>query len=136
MPKVPQSETQVNYLACQFQDIGEECCEILSKFSVDFRPSPSRENGHKKCSHKFLHSSGPQIPQGLNQNSFIATCWELAGPNKQAANNFAILLLHQERQGVPAREGSRLVAFPRPSRAQSEKATSRDPLSSRDPLPL
>ena len=32
--------------------------------------------------------------------------------------------------------GTRLVVFPRPNRSQCEKATSRDPLSSRDPLPL
>ena len=32
--------------------------------------------------------------------------------------------------------GTRLVVFPRPNRSQFEKATSRDPLSSRDPLPL
>ena len=32
--------------------------------------------------------------------------------------------------------GTRLVVFPRPNRPQFEKATSRDPLSSRDPLPL
>ena len=31
---------------------------------------------------------------------------------------------------------TRLVVFPRPSRSQFEKATSRDPLSSRDPLPF
>ena len=32
--------------------------------------------------------------------------------------------------------GTQLVVFPRPNRPQLKKATSRDPLSSRDPLPL
>ena len=50
--------------------------------------------------------------------------------NGQYADTF------QERQEVPAREGSRLVVLPRPHSPQSEKATSRDPLSSWDPLPL
>ena len=42
----------------------------------------------------------------------------------------------QERQGAPARWGTRLVVFLRPNRLQFEKATSRDALSSRDPLPF
>ena len=42
----------------------------------------------------------------------------------------------QERQGVPAREGTRLVVFPHPNGPQIEKATSRDPLSSGTPCPL
>ena len=32
--------------------------------------------------------------------------------------------------------GTRVVVFPRPNRPEFEKAMSRDPLSSRDPLPL
>ena len=37
----------------------------------------------------------------------------------------------QEKQGVPAREGSGLVVLPRPNCLQSEKATSQDLLSKR-----
>ena len=33
----------------------------------------------QKISRKFLHASGPRIPQGLNQNSFTALLWELGG---------------------------------------------------------
>ena len=41
-----------------------------------------------------------------------------------------------EASGPGSLDGTRLVAFPRPNRPQFEKATSRDHLSSRDPLPL
>ena len=45
----------------------------------------------------------------------------------------------QERQGVPARWGDPARGtrkFPRPNRPRFRKATSRDPLLRRDPLPL
>ena len=41
-----------------------------------------------------------------------------------------------EARGPRLVGGTRLVVFPRPNRPQFERATSRDPLSSRDPLPL
>ena len=49
MPIVPQSEIQVKFLEALFKDADEKRGEILAKMSVDFRPSISREIGHKKC---------------------------------------------------------------------------------------
>ena len=50
MPIVPQSEIQVKILEEIFKETDEKRGEILAKFSppVDFRPSISREIGHKK----------------------------------------------------------------------------------------
>ena len=48
MPIVPQSEIQVNFSEEIFKETHEKRGEILAKFSVDFRPSISREIGHKK----------------------------------------------------------------------------------------
>ena len=48
MPIVPQSEIQVKFLEEMFKETDEKRSEILAKFSVDFRPSISRETGHKK----------------------------------------------------------------------------------------
>ena len=47
MPIVPQSEIQVKFLEENFKEADEKRGEILAKFSVDFRPSISREIGHK-----------------------------------------------------------------------------------------
>ena len=44
---VPQSETQVKLLEETFKETDEKRGEILAKLSVDFRPSISREIGHK-----------------------------------------------------------------------------------------
>ena len=48
MPIVPQSEIQVKFSEEIFKDTDEKRGEILAKFSFDFRPSISREIGHKK----------------------------------------------------------------------------------------
>ena len=48
MPIVPQSEIQVKFSEEIFKETHEKRGEILAKFSVDFRPSISREIGHKK----------------------------------------------------------------------------------------
>ena len=48
MPIVPQSEIQVKFLEEIFKETDEKRGEILAKFSVAFRPSISREIGHKK----------------------------------------------------------------------------------------
>ena len=48
MPIVPQSEIQVKILKEHFKETDENRGEILAKLSVDFRPSISREIGHKK----------------------------------------------------------------------------------------
>ena len=48
MPIVPQSEIQVKFLEEIFKETDEKRGEILVKFSVAFRPSISREIGHKK----------------------------------------------------------------------------------------
>ena len=47
-PIVPQSEIPVKFLQELFKETDEKRGEILAKFSVDFRPSISRETGHKK----------------------------------------------------------------------------------------
>ena len=48
MPIVPQSESQMKFLEEIFKETDEKRGEILAKFSVNFRPSISREIGHKK----------------------------------------------------------------------------------------
>ena len=48
MPIIPQSEIQVKCFKDIFKEIDGKCGEILAKFSVDFRPSISREIGHEK----------------------------------------------------------------------------------------
>ena len=48
MPIVPQSEIQVKFLEEIFKETDEKRGEILAKFSVAFRPSISREIGHRK----------------------------------------------------------------------------------------
>ena len=49
MPIVPhKSEIQVKVLDEVFKETDEKRSEILAKISVDFRPSISREIGHKK----------------------------------------------------------------------------------------
>ena len=48
VPAIPQSEV----LAKFFEEIGEECGEILANFFADFRPSISRENGRKSFHEK------------------------------------------------------------------------------------
>ena len=44
--------------------------------------------------------------------------------------------LFQERQGVPARCGARLVVFPRPNRPQFQEATTQAPSRAGTPCPL
>ena len=80
MPIVPQSEIQVKFLEEMFKESDEKRGEILAKFSVDSRPSISREIGHQKfhtnssthqdvkfhtAEPKFFHSTlragGPKI---------------------------------------------------------------------------
>ena len=48
MPIVPQSEIQAKFSEEIFKETHEKRGEILAKCSVDFRPSVSREIGHKK----------------------------------------------------------------------------------------
>ena len=48
MPIDPQSEIQVKFLEAIFKETDEKRGEILAKFSVHFRPSISREIGHRK----------------------------------------------------------------------------------------
>ena len=78
MPIVPQTEIQVNFLEEIFKETDEKRGEILAKFSVDFRPSTSREIGHKKfhinsSTHQDLkfHTAEPKF--------FHGETWELVG---------------------------------------------------------
>ena len=68
MPIVPQSEIQVTFSKEIFKETDEKGGEILAKFSVDFRPSISREIGHKKfhtnsSTHQKLkiHTAAPKF---------------------------------------------------------------------------
>ena len=83
MPIVPQSEIQVKFLEEIFKETDEKRGEILAKFSVDFRPSISREIGHKKfhtnsSTHQDLkfHTAEPKF--------FHSDTLGAGGPNKVA----------------------------------------------------
>ena len=93
--KSPRCETPRNYTICyarsppernadekfdrEFKETGEKCGEILTKFSVDFRPSISREIGRKNFTQIPPHIRTSNSTR-LNQNSFTAILWELVGP--------------------------------------------------------
>ena len=82
-----------------------------------------------------IPNQGREEPRdlGLSHRSTVRTA-------KIADRTFLISAINQViiRKGKGSRlvGGTRLVVFPRPNRPQVEKATSRDPLSSRDPLPF
>ena len=84
IPAVPQSEIWVKCLASQSRKAGEKCGEIFGEmFHHRFSSFNFQGKSPREISHKFLHTSGPQIPQGLNQNSFTAILWELGAPKKK-----------------------------------------------------
>ena len=87
MPVVPQSEIQVKFSEEIFKETHEKRGEILAKFSVDFRPSISREIGHKKfhtnsSTHQELefHTAEPKFDTlGVGGPKKVSTsgdgCW-------------------------------------------------------------
>ena len=80
MPIVPQSEIQVKFFEKCFKETDEKRGEILAKISDDFRPSISREIGHKKKFTQIPPHIRTSNSTRLNPNSFTAILWELVGP--------------------------------------------------------